>query len=253
MEQKIPYKKSYENLKVCRSISSGFLIISSILSIALPILNQYEIFLYDFFDFLNIISIIGYFIMNTVTEEFIYPNTAIKRRMGFIDNSIGSKLLDKPLVGYFSNDSIPQGAYKLAVNCYENCFFSYNIAKAMTLQIVIKNSIFFVLFLGCAYFGFRGSIIATPIIQIFVSTLFLNELIQHLNFRTKLKKILDSFQQLFMQKLSPSDMGMPIFFALDYETVLAYNKSPLSDKVFKKLDPKLSKEWEELKIRYEIK
>ena len=253
MNQRIPYEDSYNNLKICRRISTGLLVVISVFSIALPIFQQYELGLYDFFDFANIVLTIGYFIMNTVTEVFIYPSTAIKRRKGYIDNSIGSKLLDKPLVGYFSNDSISQGSYKLAVNCYENCFFSYNIAKAMTLQIVIKNSVFFVFFLGCAYLGFQGNIIASPIIQIFISTLFLDELIHHLNFRTKPKKILDSFQQLFTQKLNPNDLGTPIFFALDYETVLAYNKSPLSDKIYKKLDPQLSKEWEELKKRYDIK
>lgn len=253
MAANIPYQDSYDKLKICRTISFGLLAIISVLSIVLPIIKQSGHVFYDIFDFLNIAFIIGYSILNTVTEVFICPNAAIKRRMGYIDNSIGSKLLDKPLTGYFSNDSIPFGSYKLAVNCYENCFFSYNIAKAMTLRIVIKNSVFFFFFLGCAYFGFQSNIVATPIIQIFISTLFLDELIHHLNFRTKLKKILDSFQQLFMQKLKHDDLGIPIFFALDYETVLAYNKSPLSDKIYKKLDPQLSQEWEELKIRYGIK
>lgn len=253
MAANIPYQDNYNKLKVCRTISSCLLVVISMLSIVLPIIKQVEFAFYDVLDFFNIAFIIGYFILNTVTEVFIYPSTSIKRRMGYIDNSIGSKLLDKPLTGYFSNDSIPFGSYKLAVNCYENCFFSYNIAKAMTLKIVIKNSIFFFFFLGCAYFGFQGNIVATPMIQIFISTLFLNELIHHLNFRSKLKKILDSFQQLFAQKLKHSDLGTPIFFALDYETVLAYNKSPLSDKIYRKLDPQLSQEWEELKNRYEIK
>ncbi|MPM98664.1 hypothetical protein SDC9_145852 [bioreactor metagenome] len=219
----------------------------------MPALRQCDFAFYDIFDFINIALIIGYYILTTVTEVFIYPNTAVKRRMGFIDNSIGSKLLDKPLKGYFSNDSIPYGSYKLGVNCYENCFFSYNIAKAMTLQIAIKNSVFFLFFLGCAYFGFQGSVVATPIIQIFLSTLFLNELIHHLNFCSKLKKILDLFQQLFAHKLKPDDLGTPIFFMLDYETVLAFNKSPLSDKKYQKLNSQLSIEWEELKKRYEIK
>ena len=67
------------------------------------------------------------------------------------------------------------------------------------------------------------------------------------------KQALDSFQQLFTQKLKHDDLGTPISFALDYETVLAYNKSPLSDKIYKKLDPQLSQEWEELKKRYDIK
>ena len=43
-----------------------------------------------------------------------------------------------------------------------------------------------------------------------------------------------------------------VLLFLDYETTLAYNKAPLSDKVYEKLNEKLSKEWEEIKIRYDI-
>lgn len=240
MEISIPYQDNYKKLKLCRKLNFGLLVFVIVLSVILPILRKCNFSFYDILDFLNIVLIIGYFVLTTVTEVFIYQSTSLKRRMGYIDNSIGSKLLEKPLMGYFSNDSIPYGPYKLAVNCYENCYFSYNIAKAMTLRIVIKNSVFFIFFLACAYFGFQGNVVATPIIQIFISTLFLNELIQHLNFRTQLKKILDSFQQLFSQKFKHDDLGMPIFLALDYETVLAFNKSPLSDKIYNQLNPKLS-------------
>lgn len=38
-----------------------------------------------------------------------------------------------------------------------------------------------------------------------------------------------------------------MYFVLDYETILAYNKSALSDEKFQELDPILSKEWEKLK------
>lgn len=227
MNIQIPYQHDYNMLNFYRIIATILLVFTSFLSVGLPILKQNHFSYYSVLDLTNIVLIIGYFILTTVIEVFLYPNTSIERRKGFIDNSIGSKLLNKPLNGYFSNDSIPYGSYKLAVNCYENCFFSYNIAKAMTFQIVIKNSIFFLLFLGCAYFGFQKNIVSTPIIQIFISTLFLNELIHHLNFRIKLKIILDSFQQLFEHKLLLNDLGTPIFFVLNYETVLTFNKFPL--------------------------
>ena len=39
---------------------------------------------------------------------------------------------------------------------------------------------------------------------------------------------------------------------LDYETILAYNKSPLSDKEWERLEEPLSQQWEDIKKRYEI-
>ena len=64
--------------------------------------------------------------------------------------------------------------------------------------------------------------------------------------------MLSLFQQFFTSKMNRDDLGYPIYLVLDYETVLAYNKSSLSDDKFHKLDPILSKEWEDLKKRYEI-
>jgi hypothetical protein len=202
---------------------------------------------------INILLIVGYYILNVSTETFIYPATAIQRRQGFIDNSLGSRLLDKELVGYFSNESIPFGAYKLAVNCFENCFFTYNIARAVTIRIVVKNVILMLVFIVCAFYGFKNSVIAVPIIQIFTSSLFLSELIHQLNFTSKLKGLFEKFKIYFTHNHNKSDLSMPIFLMLDYETMLAYNKAPLSDKQWNRLEESLSKEWEDIKKRYDIK
>ena len=62
------------------------------------------------------------------------PMAANERRKGFIDNSLGTKLLEKPVLNYYDNDSIEKGPYKMLVNCYENCFFTYNI-----INTTLKN------------------------------------------------------------------------------------------------------------------
>ena len=69
------------------------------------------------------------------------PMAANERRKGFIDNSLGTKLLEKPVLNYYDNDSIEKGPYKMLVNCYENCFFTYNIIKVMLPKMAIKNTI----------------------------------------------------------------------------------------------------------------
>lgn len=43
-----------------------------------------------------------------------------------------------------------------------------------------------------------------------------------------------------------------VLLFLDYETTLAYNKAPLSDSVYEKLNEKLTEEWEKIKKRYDI-
>ena len=166
---------------------------------------------------------------------------------------MGSKYLEKHVEGYYTNDSLDIGPYKMLVNCGENCFFTLNIAKGMVSQVVIKNVVFTVLFLIMAYFGIKDNLVAIPVLQILLSTLFLTELIHHINFIAKLEQLFERFKESFSKKIDEEQVLQDaVLLFLDYETTLAYNKAPLSDAIYEQLNEKLSKEWEEIKDRYEI-
>ena len=49
------------------------------------------------------------------------------------------RFLNKNVEGYYTNDNLKYGPYKMLINCCENCFFTLNIAKGMIVQILIKN------------------------------------------------------------------------------------------------------------------
>ena len=254
--QKAEYQDSYRALKKCRLWKSIVLITILVLSVGLPALHFFLPYHHTWaylLDFVNIACIITYYILNVVSETFLCPAAATQNSRGFIDNSLGSKYLAKEVNGNFSNDNIPVGSYKLAVNCFENVFWTYNIAKAMTPYVVIKNALCLFVFVIIAYIGLMNSVFALPILQILLSSMFLSELIHHLNFVSKLKSLNYRFRSLFEQGLTKSDLARPIFFVLDYESVKAYNKAPFSDRVFLRLYDKLTDEWEEVKKRYDIR
>lgn len=123
----------------------------------------------------------------------------------------------------------------------------------MIPKVVIKNGIFIVLFLIMAYLGIKDNLVAIPILQILLSTLFLTELIHHINFIAKLEQLFERFKESFSKNVDEEQIFQhAVLLFLDYETTLAYNKAPLSDTVYERLNEKLSKEWEEIKDRYEI-
>ena len=123
----------------------------------------------------------------------------------------------------------------------------------MVPRIVIKNAFFSIGFLVIAYCGIKDNLVAIPILQILLSTLFITELIHHLNFIAKLEQLFERFKETFTKKMDVNQtLQEAVLLFLDYETTLAYNKAPLSDSVYEKLNEKLSKEWEEIKTRYEI-
>lgn len=254
----LPYEADYELLSKCRDLGSKCLWGISGLSIMLPIIslisdNIWIGAIYSVFNLIYFILIVGYYVLNIYTETFLYPATARKRRKGFIDNSLGSKFLEKNVEGYYTNDNLEYGSFKMIVNCGENCFFTLNIAKGMLFQLVLKNVIFSVSFLVIAYFGIKDNLVAIPVLQVLLSSLFITELIHHINFITKLEQLFERFREIFARKLDNEGMFQEaVLLFLDYETILAYNKAPLSDTVYERLNEQLSKEWEEIKERYEI-
>ncbi len=253
----LPYEADYNRLNKCRKIETVGLWIISICSVALPILDYFSENIivhgvYSAINFFYFVIMILYYILNIYSETFLCPATARKRRKGFIDNSLGSKFLEKPVEGYYTNDQLCQGPYKMIVNCAENCYFTKNIARAMLKQIIIKNVACGVVFLIIAYIGIKDNLIAIPILQILLSSLFFTELVHHINFIGKLEQLFEQFKIFFTNKPGDKQLLQAVLFLLDYETTLAYNKAPLSDTVYRKLNKQLSREWEELKNRYEI-
>ena len=186
----LPYEADYSLLSKCRIWKTRGLWLIGILSVVLPVVGSFLASalvntIYNILNLLYFLVIIAYYVLDVYTETFLYPVTARKRRKGFIDNSLGSKFLEKKVEGYYTNDNLNYGPYKMLINCSENCFFTLNIAKGMLPRIVIKNVIFSIGFLVIAYRGIKDNLVAIPILQILLSTLFITELIHHLNFIAK--------------------------------------------------------------------
>lgn len=258
-KKNVPYDRKYRNLKFLRTVEIWFLYAVCALSVATPILSSNFPdckLLLNIFQLTNYLTIGFYYLVNIVVAVFLLPATARLRRIDFLDNSFGTKFLGKDSQYYFDNDSVSHGPYKMMVNCFENCFFTLNIGKAMTLLLSIKSILFMTFFIAAAYVGIINNSVGLPILQIFLSSLFLTELIHHINFIVKLGNLLEKFKEIFGELKDNStrknDLVNPIRLLLDYESTLAYNKSGLSDKVYERLREKLTIEWEELKKYYAI-
>lgn len=251
----VPYETDYTLLDRCRFISLLFFIGISLCSLSIPFLQTYcpNSALASITNFFNATLIIAYYFLTLVTETFLYPATARKRRKGFLDNSLNSNFLERPVLDYYTNDNIPHGIYKILVNCWENCFFTYNIARKMLWGIITKNLIIITVLWVIIYHGFKDNLLAIPILQICLSAIFFTELVHHINFVIKLNILLDKAKDICRQGAnSPTILGDAILLFLDYETTLAYNKAPLSNRIYRNFNDEFSRQWEEIKKRYNV-
>ena len=60
------------------------------------------------------------------------------------------------------------------------------------------------------------------------------------------------FGEVMEDRIHKQEFTHPILLLLEYETILAYNKAPLSDRLYRKLRGELSEEWQQTKSYYKI-
>ncbi|HSZ72194.1 MAG TPA: hypothetical protein VK750_05920, partial [Cytophagaceae bacterium] len=106
----------------------------------------------DFLNNLNIVLILLYILFELIVNSLL-PKAELRRRLGYLDNSFGTNFTGKQSENYYNNENLKHGLIKLAANCFESCFFTFNISRRMIMPLAIKNIMIIIAFLAAAYFG----------------------------------------------------------------------------------------------------
>ena len=169
-----------------------------------------------------------FFVLEIIVEYILIPQADSKRRDDFIDNAFGSTFSPSPSVGYYDTDEVQKGLYKAACNLFENSFFTYSLAKIITVRKM----------------------------QALFSATLLGDLVKHMILLTRLHTIHDAWISLFQHSDLKSNTGkyQAIIYRhwLQYEALHSSIPAGIPDKVFRQHDTKLTKEWFNLKNRYNI-
>lgn len=210
----------------------------------------------DLINILNIVGILLFFLLEVINEHILIPQAENKRKDDFIDNSFGSTFSPNNSVDYYDNDEIKQGLFKAAVNLFQNCFFTYNFIKTLSVRKIVIPSIVFLITIVFAYFGFKEVPLALSILQALFSANILGLLIKHLILLNRLSTIHDSWITLFQNKdlkTNPGNYHSSIYrYWLQYETLLSKIQPGIPESVYEKLNPPLTEDWKKLKTRYNI-
>lgn len=255
VERFVPHQVSFDDVKKISCINNYILGISTCIAISTALfekaIKQYE----NINDGLNAMStvLIGLYIVFDIIGNYCLSKAETKRRLDFIDNSFNTNLSGKKSVGYFSNSYIEPGLYKMAVNCFENSLFSYNVSKRMIKPLLIKNLAIISIFIISAALGDKQIVIL--IFQLSLPVLLFQQVVKLFIYSSNNEKVLLNFQQLFEDlKSHQFEKKTPevIRNIIHYESNISWAAIPLDSQIFEELNPQLSADWDELKKTYEI-
>lgn len=202
---------------------------------------------------INSSIIIIYFILK-LFESYTLFNSEIKRRSDFIDNWFNTNLSEEKSEGYYSNNKIKWWIYKLAINSFESCFFSYKIWKRMTPWLFKQMILLSIIVIIFAIIGNWNLVVF--FIHLSLPFVLLWNFIKHKVFVIRLKNIFESYREIFDRlngkRINQGDTARLISNIIEYETILSWGWILLSDKIYNKENKRLSKKWEKIKNRYGI-
>lgn len=201
-------------------------------------------------EYVNIILLIIGFIINAIKDHHLFPLAENKRRKDLIDNAFSTKYSLKNSEEYYTNEEVKPGINKLGVNLFQNLFFTVTVAKSMRAKVIFKTSLFSIVFILMAIYGFKNSPLALPVLQILFSAFVLGDLIKLLLFIHRNEIILENIQQYFSETRNNDATILKSF--VEYETNLSWASILLDGKVFKKINDQTEKEWQLIKEKYQI-
>ncbi len=200
-------------------------------------------------DVLNIIQISfsGLFVVLSIINDCcLWYDAESARRKNNIQNAFNIKFQELTTIGYYNNRISPS-LLKYAVNTFESNYFSKIIAqKTMPKEIAKIILSLFVLLISIRYIA-NGDLLLI-ISQIVFSSYFILNAIMLLVYTIKLSHWYDKAYENFITFgiKNKSQLIWLMYYIVEYECIKAYFKIKLDSKIFRKLNPSLSKEWDKI-------
>lgn len=250
MAEYTPQNNFFNKLRKTEKFRYKLFCISIIGSTIIPLFNNSNIN-----NIFTIICLIVLIYLELQSEHY-RNNAEKKRRNDLFDNSFSTKYNHDKSEGYYSNDEIPNGIYKMAINVFQNCFWSLTISTKMKEREKNKNLIIGGIIALFAIFGFIRNTISIPVLQIFLSQEFLIKYIKLDRYNKELENIFNELKEMFSKNLIDNienEQAKLLNVIIKYECNILNFKIDLDSDIYSNENDRLEKEWRKIKDYYNIK
>lgn len=175
-----------------------------------------------------------------------------KRRIMNIDNAFDLKYGEERSVEYYTNDKIKRGLDRFSINCFESCFFTYHLSREMLNKERMKCGIIFTICMLSLFLGDRDIALIIGNISILGTIVSFWIRLEVLCCRSK--NILANYRELYDYKRVSREVkeSKMLLLSHEYESLISWSGVLIDEVIYNALNSKLSQQWDELKIEYEL-
>lgn len=234
-------------------LSVRLFITTAVLSILLLLIDRgAHSWWYDVLQTFFAILVIALFLVGLITRLYLTPRAEDKRRQDFLSHACNIPLTHETTVGYYNNDLI--GVIpRIAGQLFENTFFTKSILRFMARRERIFLCAYVVIYLLIIFYRDTNLAFIAVVSQAIFSEQILSRYVRLEWLRMRAEKTFDEVYRMFQSKSDGDHLQVQTLdFLVHYETTKATAGIPLSSRLFERLNPTLSQEWECIKKKLNI-
>ena len=203
-------------------------------------------------DWLGFLTILAVAVLSLVCS-FVHMGAEDDRRKMAIDNAFDKQFGENKSTDYYTNDRVNDGIERLSANYFESCLFTNRIALSMLKKLSVESILLLLPFIAAILL--RDNQLLFLLADLAIVSLILSRWIRTAILVKKTKSILERFRGYYCSRKnmdSKTKKGSEFLMILDYEAAISWAHVLLSEKVYEKERDDLGKQWDEMKLQYQI-
>ena len=243
-------KRYYRPLETAESSSDWlFLLVAALSILALAVERTTFPILYDLVQGAFVVGVLALFFLGLGIRLYWTPRAEDKRRQDLLSNSFSLALTHEQTSGYYNNDQT-NPLRRLSASLLENSFFSKNVTLEMAHGERIRVAVYTLIWIVALLNRATDLALAAAMAQAVFSEQIISRWVRLEWLRMRFERVYEHLYRLIQTttNFNKEEFRVRVLEAFgEYETGKGYGGITLSAKVFERLNPSLSMEWEEIR------
>ena len=248
-------ERYYNPIEKCNRLVAGLFLGGALLSVAV-LYSDYISYtwLQQILTALFILVVLSHAVLSHYNSFFLIPSVEEIRRKQLLSNAFDVPLTPEQTSRYYNNEIQPS-IQRLGASVLENSLFAKNVCREMAKRERVRISIYTFIWIIALIYRNTDLELILILTQVLFSAEIFSRFIKIEILRYKNNTVYNGLYSYFMHQIS-SDQNLGIadilYWFASYESAKSAASIQQSSKIFHNLNPKLSKEWDQIRQQLHI-